>query len=361
VPEPFDFPKAVSPSTSRPLAVQASVDHLDLAANLHLEYGLGVVLTASSDPRRDPYAALETASHTFTERTGSVAQLDANRYAGLQRRTGASELSVEWARKQVQLGASTVVTDAGYIHDDITQVRDALAKAARLQSAVDRPLLAMLAISAPMLRKNRTELVDLVGGSSVAVGLALGHSGDPLASTRGVATLIELLGLGHVHPRRIDLSGIGALAFGAPGVAIGTTATLRHVYPSKKTSGGATSQWWSTLVPGTMTWRTHDRVMDAASTFTDHVFWQCNCGYCYGRSIAGAIRSAEAAIAHNFSTIATIADRVLSSSDPRTSWVQMCQHAQTYAYEVMAASGPGWEPQDYLGAWVSNRPVAVQS
>lgn len=99
--------------------------------------------------------------------------------------------------------------------------------------------------------------------------------------------------------------------------------------------------------------------MDAASTFANHVFWRCNCDYCYGRSISSAIQSEAAAIGHNFATIKSLADRVLSSPDPRLSWFEMCQHAQTYAYEVMYESGPGWEPQDYLGAWLSNKPVPV--
>ena len=116
-----------------------------------------------------------------------------------------------------------------------------------------------------------------------------------------------------------------------------------------------------TLVPGTMSWRTHDKVMDAASTFTDHAFWKCGCDYCYGRSISSAIQSEEAAIGHNFATIKSLANHVLSSSNPRLSWFEMCQHAQTYAYEVMSASGPGWEPQDYLGAWLNNKPVPVRN
>jgi len=359
MPEPLQFLKPSPPTTLRPLAIQAGVEQLDLAVELHNAHGFDVVLTASSDRRRDPHASLEKAARGFTERTGSFAQLDANRYAGPNRRMGASELSIEWAKKQMELGAPLVVTDAGYIEDDISQVRESLANASALQHKVGRPVLAMLAVGAPMLRKNRAEFVDIIGSSTVTVGLALGHEKDPLSSSGVVATLIELLPLGHVQPRRIDLSGIGALAFGASGVAIGTTATLRHVYPSKS-SGGATSEWWSTLVPRTMSWRTHDRVMDAASTFVDHAFWRCECDYCYGRSISSAIQTREAAIAHNFATIATLADRVLSSPDPRLTWFSMCQHAQTYAYAVMEESGPGWEPQDYLGAWVGNRPIAVR-
>lgn len=359
MPEPLTLLKTAVPAALRPLAIQASVEHLDVAIALHLDFGFDVILTASSDPRRNPYVALEKASKVFLDKTGSHAQLDANRYAGPHRRMGATDLKVDWAQKQMELGVPLVITDAGYVEHDIEQVRQTLNNAVDLQSVVDGPVLAKLAVAAPMLRNFRHELVDLIGGCPLPVGLALGHAGDPLSSPRVVATLIELLALGNVHPRRIDLSGIGALAFGAPGVSIGTTATLRHVYPARS-GGGGTSPWWSTLVPGTMSWRTHDRVMDAASTYTNHTFWQCGCDYCYGRSISHAIQSADAAMSHNFSTIKTIANRVMTSSDPRLSWFEMCQHAQTYAYDVMAESGPGWEPQDFLGAWVSNRPVPAE-
>lgn len=359
MPEPVTPLQTPTPTARRPLVIQASIDQLELTVQLHNVYGFDVVLTASSDPRRDPYAALEAASRYFTEQTGSHAQLDANRYAGPNRKFGASELNLEWARAQLRLGTPMAITDAGYI-EDISQIPEALAHAEAVQGDVDGPVLATIAIPAPMLRNHREELVDLLGSSSVSVGLALGHAKDPLASPRAVAALIELLALGTVHSRRIDLSGIGGLAFGAQTAAIGTNATLRHIYPPTG-GGGATSAWWSTLVPGTMSWRTHDRVMDAASTFSDHRFWECECGHCAGRSIASTIRSAEDATAHNFATIDMLAKRVLSSPDPRLTWIEMCRHAQTYAFEVMAASGPGWEPQDYLGAWVANRPIPVAS
>lgn len=360
MPEPLSSLRASAPKALHPLSIQASVEHVEIAARLHLEYGFDVVLTASSDPRRDPYLALEKAARAFTDMTGAYAQLDANRYAGPNRRHGATPLNAEWARKQIDLGAPLVVTDAGYLGEDTAQLQLALAKAAELQRSVDAQVLAIIPVDASMMRKKRAEIVDLIGASDVPVGLALGHAKDPLSAQSVVGTLIELLARGNVQPRRIDLSGIGALAFGAEGVSIGTTATLRHVYPTRN-SGGGTSPYWSTLVPKTMSWRTHDRVMDAASTFTDHVFWQCECSYCYGRPVSFAVRTEEAAISHNFATVSMIADRVLTSSDPRASWLAMCQHAQTYAFSVMAASGPGWEPQDFLGAWIANRPIPVES
>lgn len=357
--EPVYLLKTSAPAALSPLSIQASVEHVELATRLHLEYGFDVVLTASSDPRRDPYSALEKAARTFTHMTGAYAQLDANRYAGPNRRHGATPLNTDWAKKQVELGAPLVVTDTGYLGEDTAQLQAALAQAADLQRTVDSPVLATIAVDATMLRKQRNEVVDLIGGSTVPVGLALGHAKDPFSAQSVVGTVIELLAGNNVQTRRTDLSGIGALAFGAVGASIGTSATLRHVYPPKK-GGGATSEWWSTLVPKTMGWRTHDRVMDAASTFVDHVFWDCECAYCYGRSVAFAVRTAEAAISHNYATISMLAERVLSSSDPRRTWLAMCQHAQTYAYEVMAESGPGWEPQDFLGAWSANRPIPVQ-
>lgn len=212
MPEPLALLKTSVPHALRPLAVQASVENLDLVVGLHLEFGFDVVLTASSNPHRNPYVTLENASRAFYDRTGSYPQLDANRYAGPHRKIGATDLDIDWALKQVALGAPLIVTDAGYIHDDISQVRDAISKAVELQRILEKPVLATLAIAVPMLRNFRTELVDLVGASPIAIGLALGHAGDPLSSIQVVATLIELLALGKVHPRRIDLSGIGALA-----------------------------------------------------------------------------------------------------------------------------------------------------
>lgn len=99
--------------------------------------------------------------------------------------------------------------------------------------------------------------------------------------------------------------------------------------------------------------------MDAAGMFPDHVFWNCPCENCYNRPIPFAVRTEAEVVTHNFSVISRVASNLLASPDPRLSWFAMCQSAQTYAYQVRAESGPGWEPQDFLGAWLSNQPSRV--
>jgi hypothetical protein len=340
------------------IAIQASVYELELAVSLRDAYGFEVVLTAPSDPRRNPYKELEKAALAFCDKTGTMPQLDANHYAGPGRRLGPSELSADWAVRQIDLGVPVVVTDAGYVDGNIGDIRIALEHAAQLQQLVGAPVLASLAFPSVLLRHHSNEIVDIVGEAGMRVGLALGHAGDPLGPVYAVAGLLKLIKLGTVEPRRIDLSGIGALALGARSAAIGTSATLRHVYPIGA-GGGSTSAFPSILVEKALCWRTQDRVMDAASQFLDHVFWLCGCTFCYGRPIHSSIRTAEDAIAHNYAVIAALADRVLTSPDPLTTWTETCRYAQSYAFEVAAESGPNWNPQDFLAAWVANQPSRV--
>lgn len=339
------------------LSLQASVDETELAASLYNLHGFEVVLTASSDRRRDPAKDLRDRAHRFVELTGVTPEMDANRYAGPNRVLGGTRIDRDWCELQASLGAPVATTNAGFL-ETVSDVAAAVDAAAEMQKVVDIAIRATVSIPVGLLKSNSDAIIDVLGGSPVQIGLALGHSADPLGTKFAVAALMEIASLGNVVSRRIDLSGIGLLAAKAPGAAIGTSATLRHVYPVRA-GGGSVSPWWSTLVEKSLSWRTHDRVMDAASVFNDEVFWSCMCHHCYGRPIYSAIRDKSGAIAHNYSLIALIAARVLESPDPMATWLAMCKHAQSYAYEVEAQSGPSWAPQDYLGAWISNQPSLV--
>jgi hypothetical protein len=357
MPEPLAFFEPVRSRLANGLSLQASVDETTLAANLYNLHGFEVVLTASSDRRRDPIKELRENARRFVELTGVTPEMDANRYAGPNRVMGGTEVDRAWCELQASLGAPVVTTNAGYL-ESLIEVAAAIDAATEMQKIIDAPIRATISIPVNLLKTNGEAIIDLLGSSPVDVGLALGHAGDPMGTKYAVAAMMKIAALGNVASRRIDLSGIGVLAFGAAGAAIGTTATLRHVYPIQN-GGGPVSPWWSTLVEKSLSWRTHDRVMDASSVFNDDVFWACLCDYCYGRPIYASIRDNTAAIAHNYSVIVRISERVLSSPDPAATWLSMCRHAQTYAYEVEAQSGPAWAPQDYLGAWISNQPSLV--
>ncbi|ROQ16080.1 hypothetical protein EDF54_0960 [Rathayibacter sp. PhB93] len=357
MPSPLAIFESDHSRLSTGLSLQASIDETELAANIHKAYGFDVVLTASSDRRRDPTKDLREGARRFTDLTGMTPELDANRYAGPNRDFGGARIDRGWCELQASLGVPIVTTNAGFL-ETVDDIRAAIASAQELQHVIDAPIRATISIPVSLLKTDANAVIDILGGSPLEVGLALGHGADPLGTKYAVEAVMKIASLGNVASRRIDLSGIGVLALGAPGAAIGTTATLRHVYPIKA-GGGATSQYWSTLVEKSLSWRTHDRVLDASSVFRDEIFWTCLCDYCYGRQIYSSIRDKSAAIAHNYAVIARIAERVLSSPNPFTTWVEMCRHAQTYAYEVEAESGPAWAPQDFLGAWVASQASRV--
>lgn len=357
MPEPLPMFTPPPLAGSSRLALQASAANADHAATLHTAHGFDVVLTASTNPRQDPAATLERQARRFVELTGQTPELDANRYAGNARSLGATPLDRGWCERQAALGVPRVLTNGGYIDSDVRDVAAAVRLAEEMQHVIDSPVMATIAINSTLLRTEPDAIVDILGGSRVAVGLALGNAGDPLAAKSTVGSLIRVLALGNVELRRVDLSGIGALAFGAPGAAIGTTATLRHIYPMQK-GGHAPSPYPSVLVEKSLTWKTQDRVMDAAAVYDDDAFWLCECDTCFGRRIDHALRSEADIVAHNFGVIARIARKVLGSTDPVTTWMQMCSAAQSYSYDI-DSSGPNWEPQGFLGAWWANQPTRV--
>ncbi|HKB30116.1 MAG TPA: hypothetical protein VKD26_04695, partial [Streptosporangiaceae bacterium] len=115
---------------------------------------------------------------------------DRRRYAGAARARGTAALARSWLAGQRAANVAAVLTDSGYIGEgDLAALRAVLRQATEAGPDVT----AVLPLHPHWLHQDRETLVAEVIEHGVPVALVLEHRGDPLATPRAVAGLINLL------------------------------------------------------------------------------------------------------------------------------------------------------------------------
>lgn len=347
--------RTTAPERHGSLLVHASTQHMQQLADSKLP----VVYTALSNTRgQGVFRAMEATVAAHRERGGSnTVAFDANRYAGSGRSYGASSLQPGWLQAQDDLGLSFLTLDSGYIVDgDWDGVQRLLeAGAAGVQRFGDR-VHVDLAIDARMLRHSSERLIELIAQSGSRVTLKLGHRADPLGRRDTVAALVQILdACARVSLGRTDLAGVGALAVGADYVSIGTTTSLRHVYPPvKRSGGGGRLVDFALIVPRALQFRQYARVLEVVALDPDDPRWVCTCPSCAGQSLE-RIRSEEQAWEHS---LAVIYDRAATLTALPTRVERMRHWSETCAYadfenRDLRDEMPDWPVPDSHGAWKS--------
>lgn len=337
------------------LWVHAATQHVpQIAAS-----GFPVVYTAPSNARgQGIFRSLENTVAAHRQLNGSAdVAFDGNRYSGSGRSYGAGNLQPGWLQAQDDLGLSFLTLDGGYIvdgdWDGIGRLLDA--GAAGKQRFGDR-VHVDLAIDAKMLRHSPGRIVDLIGQSGCRVTLKLGHRTDPLARRDTVAALVQVLAANNrVSLGRTDLAGVGALAVGADHVSVGTTTSLRHVFPpTKKSGGGGRNVDFALIVPRALQFRQHVRVLEAIAADPDNPRWVCLCGPCGGRSLE-RIRTEQQAWEHSLSVVFDRAN-TMSALPTRAArirhWSERCAYAD-FENRELRDEMPDWPVPEYHGAWKS--------
>ncbi len=120
----------------------------------------------------------------------------------------------------------------------------------------------------------------------------------------------------------------------------------------------------SLLWPQGLAYRTVDRLTDAIAADPDDIRWICNCTPCYGRSIEWILNSPDPhthAFRHSIAVLRALADDIdgPTAEARRSSWLEHCQIAQAFSYEVRSIAGKGWEPPKALAAWNRALPARV--
>jgi hypothetical protein len=278
---------------------------------------------------------------------------DANRYSGKNRLPGDAPLSEEWVSWQLEQGSPVAITDTGYIDfEHIDQIETVLNRTADIASNARGNVAAMLPLDYLILKNAGDRVRDYIDRIGVPVAVAVGHSGDPFNSVDTVRGLLHVVDSSvRTALLRTDLSAVGAVAAGASFGAIGTSTTLRHIWPPK--GGGPTQPGVAVLVPRLMSYHRLERIPLAAAQVPQDYFF-CGCNICQGGMVHE--RATElTAHEHSVSAIATIAAGVLSESpeDSLKSFRSKAMVAQSYHSDIQVVMEDArWAPPASLNAWV---------
>ncbi|KXZ60999.1 hypothetical protein AB1285_21980 [Microbacterium sp. NRRL B-14842] len=277
---------------------------------------------------------------------------DANRYSGKNRATGDAPLSLEWVTWQLDHGAPVALTDTGYISlENIAQVDLALGRGADIASQASGTVMTMLPIESLILKNSADQLRTAIDRAGVPVALALGHSTDPFGAVDTVRGLLHVLGSQvSIALLRTDLSAVAAVAAGARFGAVGTSSTLRHIWPSK---GGGRSPGTSVLVPRLMSYHLLERLPLVAAQVPADYFW-CDCNICEGGAVFDHVTE-HTAPEHSIGSIATFAANLLSGTREENlkSFREKAMNAQTLHSEIQVEmEDVRWAPARSLDSWV---------
>lgn len=356
--------ESVLPDLGSSLFIQAPQARNELVRTLVATEGLGVVY--SLDPRRkkrDPRTELQAIVHHTRFRAPEAAILvDANRYSGKNRKSSKQGLTPQWTKFQLtNCSLPYALTDSWYVgRGDIQSLDSLLAESARLGDRV----ITVLPLHWKWLTEDLETLKSRLESHGRPIALALEHQDDPMREEGAAAGLCALLQTGiPLFLLRSDTSAIGALAYGAGGVAVGTDSGLRHIYPLGKGGGGVPRT--SVLVPELLTYFLLDKAGDAIQLNPDLTLWDCHCMHCAGRRLDWFRFNANAgdhAFAHSLSSLARVGRAVTEAPSElrREVWTDMCQQAQWKHFSVKTGDeGETWEPKRVLANWALITPTRI--
>lgn len=334
------------------LLVQAEPRDLDIVVALADRDGGGLVMTG-----KDAVGACGSAQqHGFSR----PLLADRRRYAGNARARGTAPLTKSWLDAQAAAGVATVLTDSGYIgQGDEAALESVLDQAAEADAGV----VAVLPLHITWLGKGLKKLLAEISAHSVPVALVLEHPKDPLASRGAVRGLIELLRGSQVPVSLLstDVSGIGALAFGAQWSAVGVRPALRHLYPVRE-DGWNPSPQVSALIRPLLSVVSVQKIAEAwAQTCTSRDWvqdvWTCYCPACDGRTADWMATASEAEVnAHTFEILGELRDGLPALPLGRVrerSWTSKCNAALNRYDELRLGLRIGWEAPGYLKSWAA--------
>ncbi|WP_433353414.1 hypothetical protein ACQPYV_23085 [Micromonospora saelicesensis] len=345
------------------LLIQCYSDEALNVARLARRDNAGLVITA----RKGNFRATDAASRVYQaarhlREHNNFRQpllLDAARYAGANRVAARTPFNGTWIRDQRNLGLP-VLTDSGYVGEgDEAGLRDILRRAAEIKSAIALlPLHISWLRSAPAL----DTLLSSVEQAGVPIAVILEHDKDPLGLKNMVRSLLRLLNCPvPVMLLRCDVSALGALCMGALAAAVGTSTSLRHLYPMKDGGGGGGHDpQIAAMVKECLAYISVDKIALAAQADPDDGLWQCACEACHSRPLGQLAihpwpEQERLAFEHSLEVLLDLRDELLPHGSTRAarteSWRAKCWNAQVRHYEVESNTDK-WEPPPFLGGWL---------
>lgn len=341
------------------LAVQVGASQTDLTsvAGLCASAGLGAVISLPAGRAPLPSQVKEVLAPFQDGRDGVAhALVDANRYAGARRLVGVSRLDPAWVDTQLANGQRYALTDSPYIPDgDFVALGSILAQG----RAMGRPVIVNLPISYLWLKRkaHARQLREAINQAGVPVALTVEHVGDPMGVQAVVAGLVHVLGAEPpVSVLRCDASAIVALAYGAAGGAIGTTTSLRHLYPLPKPGkkGGGRPARIAVWVPRLLAYTSIEKVSDLVQHPGLDQYFICDCTSCNGLRLDRVVDERQA-YEHSLRALTEFAATRFGANKPvaqqRLAFYTATEAAQYAHMEIESETGVPLEPPAFLGAW----------
>ncbi|MFI6325100.1 hypothetical protein ACIBG8_46820 [Nonomuraea sp. NPDC050556] len=334
------------------LLIQVEADKVSDALPLVEAGGSGIVVTGEE--------ATYLASSAWRAELDEPLLIDRRRYAGKSRKLGTAKLSRPWMEAQRQLGVATLLTDSGYVgQGDEASLHAILEQTAEL----DGDATAVLPLHTSWLSPARIQLlISAVCAYDVPVALVLEHKSDPLGSRQAATGLARLLQqpMTSVSLLCTDVSGLGALSFGAQWAAVGVTSKLRHLYPTdSRGGGGGRPPARHALVAPLLSLMSVDRIAEGwAATHHDadleRDIWRCTCSTCGNRTMEWlATASAAELTAHTFQLLLDVREGLaqLQPNARQESWLCKCRDAIWRNEDLSHRSGLNWQVPRFLRAW----------
>lgn len=246
---------------------------------------------------------------------------------------------------QRQSGSSVALLPAGFVGTGDTETLRALVEAANGIEGDDIALPLYLA-DGWLKSEHKDYLRAIVQASVHPVLLAIGSTTNPLNTPKKLRVYLDVASSG-AYCWRTDLAGLGALASGALGAAIGAGAASRRVTPPQSKGHARWPQDTTpyVLIPGHMHWMKTGAMR--AEIYMGSPAPECKCRECAGRRIDQfGEDQADQAARHNHAIIDEYARALLGVREPERGavWRTLAQDALV-AHEVTGATiGRPWKP-----------------
>lgn len=305
--------------------------------------------------RADAWALADAA-----ERAGTVLLVDAERYKGKSRLAGSQRFDPGWLRMQREADLP-VLSDSGHIAEHDVAGLDSVLGQARAHGDV----IAVLPLASSWWfdrARGLPCLLDKVHDAGVPIAVVLEHRADPLSVARSLDGLLALLGVGvPVVQLRCDVSGLGLICHGAHAAAVGTSTSLRHLFPAATGGGGGgRPASISTLVGGCLSYIAIEKIALAVAADPDDSLWTaCLCPACKGRQLDTIAQAPEheragRAFGHALHTLFDLRDHLIGRAANQVarqqSWHEHCSSALA-RYDQLDAAGQGWTVPAFLRNW----------
>lgn len=326
-------------------------------AQLCAAEAVGAIYTMPVGKARDTTFQKTLATHREIAGDTGTVLADANRYYGTSRLPASAPLSIDWLQRQWDAGISWALTDSGYIDRDADEELNTLfAGADDLARKTNGQFFLTVPADNHWVTTRAADLRVVVEQHGIPVIYLFGSTGDPLASKKAVEGLLYLLDSEVPSAlMRTDQAAIGALAGNAVFGAMGTSTSLRHIYPPRKGGGFSPSPFPSAFLPQGLSFHRIDTLARAIALSPEELHWICSCERDQGMRL-DSILDATHAFTHSLLSLTEVARHVLTGGDRPTSlasWGALCRNAQFVHIDIETTTGMKWDYPSFLGSWGS--------